>query len=175
MRMASPSRVLALVLTCVLSSVVRGQQLRGVVRDSATQTPLGGAVITLVDATGLPLARAISNENGLYFVAVAAGARNVNVLRIGFRALAVSYQSQIVGGIVVRLKDTDYLASPNARGIIEIPYLLPGPYVPTVVDSALQRLGITLPTSLTFEAERDSLTQRSFSVPQREEERSLSS
>ena len=62
-----------------------------------------------------------------------------------------------------------------SRTIIEIPYLLPGPYVPTVVDSALQRLGITLPTSLTFEAERDSLTQRSFSVPQREEERSLSS
>jgi hypothetical protein len=85
------------------------------------------------------------------------------------RALAVDYQNQLARGVVVRLKDTDYLASPNARGIVEIPHLLPGPYVATVIDPALQRLGITLPTSLTFEAERDSVTQRSFSIPQREE------
>lgn len=85
------------------------------------------------------------------------------------RALAVDYQNQVARGVVVRLKGTDYIASPNARGILEIPYLLPGPYVATVVDPVLERLGITLPTSLTFEAERDSVTQRSFSIPQREE------
>jgi hypothetical protein len=85
------------------------------------------------------------------------------------RALAVDYQNQAARGVVVRLEGTDYIASPNASGILEMPYLLPGPYVATVVDPVLERLGITLPTSLLFEAERDSVTQRSFSIPQREE------
>ena len=33
------------------------------------------------------------------------------------RALAVDYRDNIASGIVVRLKGTDYLASPNQRGI----------------------------------------------------------
>lgn len=85
------------------------------------------------------------------------------------RALAVDYRNFIARGVVVRLRNTDYIASPNERGILEIPHLLPGPYVVIVTDSALQRLGITLPTSLVFEAERDSTTQRSFTLPNHEE------
>jgi hypothetical protein len=84
------------------------------------------------------------------------------------RALVVDYRNDIARGVIMRLRDTDYLGSPNARGIVDIPYLLPGPYVAVVTDSALQRLGIMLPTSLTFVAARDSLVERSVSLPRRE-------
>jgi len=85
------------------------------------------------------------------------------------RGLAVDHRNEIARQVVVRLRDTDYLASPNARGVFEIPHLLPGPYVAVVTDSALQRLGIMLPTSLTFTAVRDSVVERSVALPRREE------
>lgn len=85
------------------------------------------------------------------------------------RALAIDYRNFIARGVVVRLKDTDYLASPNEQGILEIPHLLPGPYVAIVSDSATQRLGILMPTSLSFSAERDSTTERSFTTPRHED------
>lgn len=84
------------------------------------------------------------------------------------RALALDYQAAMTRGVVLRLKNTDYIASPSARGIAEIPYLLPGPYIAMVSDSATQRLGILLPTSVSFEAERDSVTQHSLVIPQAE-------
>jgi hypothetical protein len=85
------------------------------------------------------------------------------------RALVLDYKNNPARGVTVRLADTDYLASPNASGIIEIPQLLPGPYSVLVIDSTLSRLGISIPTSLRFEAARDSLVERSFTMPRDEE------
>jgi len=85
------------------------------------------------------------------------------------RAQAVDYRNNLARGVVVRLDDTDYLTSPNVRGTMEMPWLLPGPYTVVVEDSLLERLGITVPTSLRFVADRDSLTQRSFTIPSADE------
>lgn len=86
------------------------------------------------------------------------------------RAQALDYRQNLARGVVVRLYDTDYIASPSARGILEIPNLLPGPYEGTVIDSLLGRLGIAIPVALHFTADRDSLTQMSFTVPRTEDD-----
>jgi hypothetical protein len=86
------------------------------------------------------------------------------------RAQVLDYRRNLVRGVVVRLHDTDYIASPSARGIIEIPNLLPGPYTAVVIDSLLGKLGITVPTSLRFNADRDSLIQGSFTLPRSEDD-----
>jgi hypothetical protein len=66
---------------------------------------------------------------------------------------------------VVRLENTDYIASPDARGNLEIRDLLPGPYHAVVVDTLLAQLGITMPTSLRFVAQRDSISEHRMIVP----------
>jgi hypothetical protein len=85
------------------------------------------------------------------------------------RAQAFDYRSNLARGVVVRLDDTDYRTTPSIRGTMEMQWLLPGPYTVVVEDSLLERLGITVPTSLRFVADRDSLTQRSFTIPQDDE------
>lgn len=63
------------------------QQLRGVVRDSATQQPIAGAVVSLLDARDSVRARLITSERGQYsFVLLSSEIRRVRVQRIGFRA-----------------------------------------------------------------------------------------
>jgi hypothetical protein len=84
------------------------------------------------------------------------------------RAQVVDSVNHLAGHIVVFLQNSDYADLPDASGIVEIPHLLPGPYAVSVTDSALERLGITLPTSVAFEAKRDSVAQRSFNMPRRE-------
>jgi hypothetical protein len=85
------------------------------------------------------------------------------------RALVLDYRNNPARGVAVRLAGTDYIASPNASGIITIPQLLPGPYTAIVIDSTLAKLGISIPTPLRFTAERDSLIQRSFTMLRDEE------
>jgi len=80
-------------------------------------------------------------------------------------ARAVDSQGNPVAGVIVRLVDTDYLASPDERGFFEIHHLLPGPYVAVVIESSLAPLGITLPTALRFVAQRDSVVQERLAVP----------
>jgi hypothetical protein len=60
-------------------------------------------------------------------------------------------------GMELRLKNTNYSGRPDARGVVEIRDLIAGPYSAVLVDSTLATLGMALPTSLTFVAERDSL------------------
>jgi hypothetical protein len=85
------------------------------------------------------------------------------------RALVLDYKNNPARRVAVRLAGTDYIASPSASGIITIPQLLPGPYSVIVIDSTLAKLGISIPTSLRFTAERDSLIQRSFTMLRDEE------
>jgi hypothetical protein len=81
----------------------------------------------------------------------------------------LDYRNNPARGVAVRLAGTDYIASPNGSGIVTIPQLLPGPYSVIVIDSTLASLGISIPTSLRFTAERDSLVQRSFTMLRDEE------
>jgi hypothetical protein len=71
-------------------SAVRAQEVRGTVTDSATGTPIAGAVLMLLDSAGAALGRNITNERGLYRLAARPEATHVNVVRIGFRPRVVS-------------------------------------------------------------------------------------
>jgi hypothetical protein len=67
------------------ASVALGQELRGNVRDSTTQQPIPGAVLQLLDSAGRSLARGITNDRGQFRILLAPLARQVQILRIGFR------------------------------------------------------------------------------------------
>lgn len=65
---------------------LRGQELRGTVRDSASRLPIPGAVVTLLDSAAGTLARTITNERGQYrVVLLGPGVRALRVVRLGFR------------------------------------------------------------------------------------------
>src|SRR4051812_30304227 len=61
------------------------QQLRGTVRDSASQAPIAGAVLVLLDSAGRALGRNITNERGQYALILSRGMQRMQVMRIGFR------------------------------------------------------------------------------------------
>ena len=68
-----------------VTSVSHAQELRGNVRDSTTQQPIPGAVVQLLDSAGRSLARGITNDRGQFRIVLAPRARQVQILRIGFR------------------------------------------------------------------------------------------
>jgi hypothetical protein len=75
---------LALILATRARSAA-AQALRGVVTDSARGQPLAGAVVMLLDSSGVVLARAITGERGQYGVALTNSAQSLRVVRIGFQ------------------------------------------------------------------------------------------
>ena len=68
-------------------------------------------------------------------------------------------------GARVALAGTNYSALTDDTGEAEVAELMPGPYRVEVLDSTLAILGITLPTSLRFEAERDSVFRATIVAP----------
>ena len=69
----------------MLPERVSAQDIRGIVRDSASRAPIPGAVIEMLDAQGSALGRAITNERGQYRVVLPSSGRRLRVLRMGFR------------------------------------------------------------------------------------------
>ena len=65
-------------------------------------------------------------------------------------------------GTTVRLDDTDYRATYDSTGFLEIRDLAPGPYTASIVDPRLQSIGVELETRLSFSAVRDSIVHRSL-------------
>ncbi|MES2178645.1 MAG: carboxypeptidase-like regulatory domain-containing protein [Gemmatimonadota bacterium] len=61
------------------------QQLRGVVRDSASGRPIMGAVVSLIDSAGTTIMRGVSNEVGVYQIPFLGAARRGRIVRLGFR------------------------------------------------------------------------------------------
>jgi hypothetical protein len=78
---------------------------------------------------------------------------------------AVDAEGRGVGNVVIRLRGTDYVASPGIGGYFEIGHLVPGPYIADVVDPAIAHLSITFPTALRFTAKRDSVTDVRVLIP----------
>ena len=77
-----------------------GQELRGVVRDSSSQLPIPGAVVTLQDIAAATLARTITNERGQFRVILLGDSvRRVRVIRLGFRP-AVARLPEPVDGVI---------------------------------------------------------------------------
>jgi hypothetical protein len=78
------------------------QELRGVVRDSASRIPIPGAVVTLQDSLAAPLARTITNERGAFrAILLGSGVRRVRVVRLGFRPTTARLPEPVDG--VIRL------------------------------------------------------------------------
>jgi len=75
----------AIALSALAASRSVAQVVRGVVSDSANR-PIGGVVVTLVNAESRTVARALSDEHGEFRVAApVSGTYSLKTLRIGFR------------------------------------------------------------------------------------------
>src|SRR5437868_3302996 len=72
-----------------LARVGPAQELRGVVRDSATRRPIAGAVLVLLDSAGSTLGRNITNDRGVYRISLSPIIRRMQVLHIGYRPRAL--------------------------------------------------------------------------------------
>lgn len=77
----------------------------------------------------------------------------------------VDAKGKPASGLIVRLGESDYLASPDARGDLEIPDVLPGPYAAMVIDSSLASEGVVLGTPLSLFAIRDSVVKATLVAP----------
>ena len=84
-RLMSRLSALALLALFAAASRLGAQQLRGVVRDSARAAPLPGAVVTILDSAGVPVARAISDAAGRFVVGAPSRAARLRAVRIGYR------------------------------------------------------------------------------------------
>jgi hypothetical protein len=69
----------------LLGHPLAAQNLRGTVRDSVGHQAVAGAVVMLLDSSGVVLARRITDEAGRYQIAVPASARWLRFVRIGFQ------------------------------------------------------------------------------------------
>lgn len=67
---------------------------------------------------------------------------------------AVDADGNPVAGAIVHLDDTDYRATADSSGHVELADLMPGPYNVSIVDPDLAALGVTVPTPLRFVAAR---------------------
>jgi hypothetical protein len=75
----------AVVLMCVVAARVVAQSTSGTVRDAPAGRPLSGAIITSVDSGGRTVARAISDADGRFVIALPSNANRLRVVRIGYR------------------------------------------------------------------------------------------
>ena len=81
--------LLGVAAVCVPLALGAQGSLRGVVRDSTSQLPLAGAVVTAYDSAGRASRRTLSDERGTYAVAVGAGSWRLRIVRLGFRPTEV--------------------------------------------------------------------------------------
>ena len=82
-------------LLLTLGQSLLAQELRGTVRDSASNQPIPGAVLVLLDASGTPLGRNITNERGRVSESRSRRASTrIRVVRIGFRPREVPLSSR---------------------------------------------------------------------------------
>jgi hypothetical protein len=72
-------------------------------------------------------------------------------------------------GVTVHLDDTDYAATTDATGAFEIDELLPGAYDVRTEEETLARVGLLLPSGVTFAAMRDSTEILNVPVPSLED------
>jgi hypothetical protein len=72
-------------------------------------------------------------------------------------------------GMTVRLEQTDYAAVTDSGGGFQIAELLPGPYVVGVEDERLERVGLTLPSGVSFTALRESMAVVATPIPSLED------
>ncbi len=72
-------------------------------------------------------------------------------------------------GVSIVLADTHYRGRTNANGDLTLDELLPGPYSLQIVDPQLATLGLSMPSTVSFVASRDSIFRAIVTVPTAEE------
>src|SRR4051812_43342294 len=92
--------VLALVASAALVAPAAAQRVLGTVRDSGTNEPIRGAVVSLADAAGKFLSRSIADTGGRFSVPRLAGAARLNVIRIGYKPRTVALSPNVADSIV---------------------------------------------------------------------------
>jgi hypothetical protein len=68
-----------------VSRSLSAQVLRGIVRDSTSQLPIAGVVVTTFDAVGQAGRRSLTDERGAYSISAPAAVRRLRIVRLGFR------------------------------------------------------------------------------------------
>src|SRR5262245_51759363 len=95
-------RFVVVSLTFVCATIARGQTVRGVVVD-ATDRPVNGVVVTLLDSTATIAARSLTNDRGEFRLATTrAGTYRLRTLRIGFRPVLSDPVALLAGGEVTQ-------------------------------------------------------------------------
>ena len=90
----------AVVAATLSARAAHAQELRGVVRDSASRLAIPGAVVTLLDSTATGVARTITNERGQFRVVLLSNVvRRVRIVRLGFRP-ATALVPEPVDGVI---------------------------------------------------------------------------
>ena len=81
------------------------------------------------------------------------------------RVRATTANGKPAAGFGLSLDDTDYRATADSTGLLEISELFPGPYRASVTDPALAAIDLRIPTALSFVAVRDSVVEMSAVFP----------
>jgi hypothetical protein len=80
------------------------------------------------------------------------------------RVEAVHRDGTPAAGAVIALAATDYFGTTDAKGVVEIKELLPGPYAVRMIDPRVATLGIGLATPLKFVAAREMTTVAKLTI-----------
>jgi hypothetical protein len=123
-------RTIVLALALVVSSAVTAlaQRVTGAVRDSITNTPVGGVVVWLSDSTGAAVARSIGDATGSFNILRARGANRMHLVRIGYRPrdlplpagdTAVVIRLEAIPTSLATVTASDHRVCPGDRGSLE--------------------------------------------------------
>jgi hypothetical protein len=82
---------------------------------------------------------------------------------------SLSSAGKPVSGALLALAGTTYRSVTDSAGNASMPELVPGPYAVEVIDPRIASLGLSIPTSLTFIAARDSVIRATVKVRTAEE------
>lgn len=100
--MSVRERAAAVGLLVALSASARAQTILGTVVD-ASERPVGGVVVFMLDSTSAVVARALSTESGAFRVAAPrAGSYRLRTMRIGYRPTTTEPIPLLLGGEVTR-------------------------------------------------------------------------
>lgn len=112
--------ILLLVATMAQGRLLRAQQFQGTVRDSASQQPLPGVVVLILDPTGRPAARGTTDQLGRFRLAStlrrSATRLRLRVLRMGFRP----YELPLAGAATGTAIDIALVSFPILLDVVEI-------------------------------------------------------
>src|SRR4051812_37899725 len=77
-------------LVAALPTALLAQRATGQVSRGTPATPLGGAVVSVLDSSGNTTARALTDERGRYTVALTLRTKSLRIVHIGYRPVVLA-------------------------------------------------------------------------------------